>query len=401
MEAKLADTVHYTLQEIEAKESENENLRNEFSKLREAKADSEANITRLTGRVHELEESLAETVPRSKFESSQSETKTLREELSKLRDDKAQSKASMIRITGRVHELEAELAETIPRTELEDLKVTLEAKINDLETRLSGSVPKEEADNLQARLRDLASKLAESIPRREADLLRGNIEELEKKLARSKSEADALRIDLAQLHDRLTESIPKAESEARVNELETKLAGARRKLEVVRSMAEGIEGQLTQSSTKIDELQSKLSMSVDRTELNARQVENEKLHNELSKLSGDEAQSEARIERIGNNVANIVQDTSPSKTGESETRTHAPHGKRILSSARGYMGDRLAPSLRTVLALVIGKEKTAKSHLIALLRRERHSIAKEDSNSAVALLSRNKKSLQDTERVGA
>jgi hypothetical protein len=50
---------------------------------------------------------------------------------------------------------------------------------------------------------------------------------------------------------------------------------------------------------------------------------------------------------------------------------------------------------------VISKEKTAKSHLKDLLHREPDSIAKEDSNSAAALLSRNKKSLQDTERVGA
>lgn len=42
----------------------------------------------------------------------------------------------------------------------------MEAKIDDLEAGLAGSVPKEKADTLRARMEELESKLAESVPRR-------------------------------------------------------------------------------------------------------------------------------------------------------------------------------------------------------------------------------------------
>lgn len=61
--------------------------------------------------------------------------------------------------------------------------------------------------------------------------LRGKI----KKLEASKSEADSLRADVSRLQYRLAESIPKAESEVKVNELETKLSAARRDLEVAKT----------------------------------------------------------------------------------------------------------------------------------------------------------------------
>lgn len=91
---------------------------------------------------------------------------------------------------------------------------------------------------MQERVRELEAKLAESIPRAEAERLSAEIEELQKKLEASKSEADSLRADVSRLQYRLAESIPKAESEAKVNELETKLSAARRDLEVANSTIE-------------------------------------------------------------------------------------------------------------------------------------------------------------------
>jgi len=151
------------------------------------------------------------------------------------------------RLKTRVRNLQSKLAESVPKTELEALRATLEAKIGDLEAKLGRYVPKEEVDTLRARLRELESKQAESIPRREAEAklesasskLRGEIEELERNLTGSKSEADSLRADLAQSQDRLAKSIPKAESESKVNELETKLSDTRRDLEVAKTTIEG------------------------------------------------------------------------------------------------------------------------------------------------------------------
>jgi len=134
LEAKLVDTVPRA--ELEVKASENETLRNEFSKLKESKIASEANITRLTKRLSELEGRLTESVPRSEFESNQYETKTLRQELSKLRDEKAQSETIITHLTGRVHELEAKDSETenlrSELSKLRDDKAQLDARIEKL-----------------------------------------------------------------------------------------------------------------------------------------------------------------------------------------------------------------------------------------------------------------------------
>jgi exonuclease VII large subunit len=89
------------------------------------------------------------------------------------------------RLKTRVRNLKSNPAESVPKTELDSLRATLEAK-------LTRSVPKEEADALQARLKEMESKLGESIPRREAEAqlestrseLRREIEELERRLNR-------------------------------------------------------------------------------------------------------------------------------------------------------------------------------------------------------------------------
>ena len=114
--------------------------------------------------------------------------------------------------------------ESVPRTELDSLKATLEARIGDLEAKLAVSVPRREVDTLRVKLRQLESLLAASIPRREA-----------------KAEADSLRARIALLQDNLAELVPKAELEDKVNELAT-----------ANEAIEDLRGQLSQSSAKID-----------------------------------------------------------------------------------------------------------------------------------------------------
>lgn len=275
-------------------------------------------------------------------------------------------------------EADRKLAESVPKPELE-------AKIGDLQTRLAGSVPKEEADTLRARLRELESilavsipsreakaeletatrklreeieqlkeklaaphprvkaqaellskiakleaKLAESVPRGEVERLHAEIAELEKKLAASKFEGDSLRMKVEQLQDRLTESVSKAESEARVNELEAKLSVERRETEVARKTIEDLQGQLSESSAKIDELQGKLSDSLPRTELETTKTELEsKIVNLEAKLALSVPKNEVDELRSGVSVASRPAQTLPENDGPSKSCPICEHGNRV------------------------------------------------------------------------
>ena len=123
-------------------------------------------------------------------------------------------------------------------TELESLRASLVAQIDDLEAKLAECMSRQEVDTLHVRLRRLESLLAESIPRREA-----------------KAETDSLRAEVAKLQDRLAGSVPKGELKGKVDELE-----------IARKTIEDLGGQVSRSSAKIEELQRKLSDSVPRTE---------------------------------------------------------------------------------------------------------------------------------------
>ena len=172
----------------------------------------------------------------------------------------------------RVRNLENKLAESVPKTELELLRASVEANFGDLEAKLRQSAPKEEADSLRVRLEELESRLAESIPKRDAQAelesvksaLRGEVEGLESKLAGSNSGVDSIRADLAQLRAGLAEFASKAEWEAKGKELETKLSDATRDLEVARATMADLEKKFSQSSAKIDELQVQVSSSAPR-----------------------------------------------------------------------------------------------------------------------------------------
>ena len=85
------------------------------------------------------------------------------------------------RLKTRVRNLKSELAESVPRTELESLRSTLEDKVSDLEARLAQSIPKTEAESLKEKAAGLESRLAEAERQLEAAKVR--INELETKLA--------------------------------------------------------------------------------------------------------------------------------------------------------------------------------------------------------------------------
>jgi len=62
------------------------------------------------------------------------------------------------RLEQRVRELEAKLADSVPKTELETIRSNLQSKIAELQSRLSESVPKTKLDatktDLQTRITD-------------------------------------------------------------------------------------------------------------------------------------------------------------------------------------------------------------------------------------------------------
>jgi DNA repair exonuclease SbcCD ATPase subunit len=215
-------------------------------------------------------------------------------------------------LRARLRELESILAGSISRreaeAELETASSKLRGEIKQLKEKLAASLPKVEANAAKAELIDkvskLEAKLAESIPRGEAQRLRAEIEELEKKLATSKSEGESLRAKVAQFQDTLTMSVPKADSEAKVNELEAKLSVERREIEVARKTIRDLQEQLSQSSARIDELQGKLSDSIPRTEVETTKRELEtKIVGLEAKLAPLVAKSEVDELRTGVPVA--------------------------------------------------------------------------------------------------
>ena len=187
-------------------------------------------------------------------------------------------------------------AESVPKTELETLRASLVAQIDDLEAKLAECMSRQEVDTLHVRLRRLESLLAESVPRREA-----------------KAEADSLRAETAKLQDMLAGSVPKGELEAKVGELE-----------IARKTIEDLGGQVSRSSAKIEELQRKLSDAVPRTEL-------ETIKNQLqSNIADPEAKLAVSIPR--------------SETEEQRIRT--PNASRPVRASSQQTGSPRCPACK-------------------------------------------------------
>ena len=94
------------------------------------------------------------------------------------------------RLKTKVQNLASKLAESVPKTELESLRSTLESSVRDLEARLAQSIPKTEAESLKEKVAGLESRLSEA--ERELEAARVRIKELETKPPAEKpSEATA------------------------------------------------------------------------------------------------------------------------------------------------------------------------------------------------------------------
>ena len=97
----------------------------------------------------------------------------------------------------RIKELEEKLADSIPKVEFETVKSKLESEVSDLQLRLSNATPKtvsepEGSGISAAEIQEPTPELSKSPPESESHW-ESRIEELQQALTESKREADALR----------------------------------------------------------------------------------------------------------------------------------------------------------------------------------------------------------------
>jgi chromosome segregation ATPase len=223
------------VKELEAKLAESIPIAQAEGQLKRARA-------RLRRKVKRLEEQLAESVPRSEAEfrirDLESRIKTLQDRLAESLP-KAEAEAAKAELQGKNVKLEAELAESVPRDEADQIR----AEVEELEKELAAS--KSEADSLHEQLAQLQARLADSVPkaeletkvselgttlwraRRDLELVKANIKDLEA----LKGELQSKVVDL---ETELAASVPRTEADAlvgRANRLEAALSETREKLD--------------------------------------------------------------------------------------------------------------------------------------------------------------------------
>lgn len=149
----------------------------------------------------------------------------------------------------RVRNLESKLSGSVPRGEVEVLKGSLGAKVSELQAQLERSVPRSEADSLRARAAELELRLAESVPKARLDEAGRRVNELEARgrtIEARNGELESRERDLrSKIQDlQLGESSHAREVEAlkeRITEAERNLAGCAAELEAARARAKQVE----------------------------------------------------------------------------------------------------------------------------------------------------------------
>ncbi len=150
----------------------------------------------------------------------------------------------------------------------------------------------------------------------------------------------------------------------RIRDLESKLSASvpRSELDAVTSEAQVRIGKLT---GRVRELEAKLAETIPRTELEAKQFETERLLNELAKLRDDKAQSEANMEKLANEGA-MTQGATVSRSLELALPLDHESPDRSNLNMKG----RLAPLVKSMLGYIRVKELWLENYLKDSLRRE-------------------------------
>ncbi|MDG7020745.1 MAG: hypothetical protein JRN23_02295 [Nitrososphaerota archaeon] len=128
------------------------------------------------------------------------------------------------RLRTRVKNLESKLSGSVPRGELEALKRDLDAQVSALREELAASVPRTEADALRARIGELEERLAGSVPK-------GQLEKANRKV----DDLEARNQELAARNGELEPQV--GDLRSRIKSLETGEASQAREIEAVKGRA--------------------------------------------------------------------------------------------------------------------------------------------------------------------
>ena len=221
LEAKLGqsepneevDSLRARLEELESRLSESIPKREAEAELERVKSDlhgkvqklemelsgSKSTVDSIRTQVGRLKKRLGASIPKAE---SEARVKELESELSEARRDLEVTKATIEDFAGKfsqssakIDELELKLSNSVPRAELETIKEEAESKITKLESELAVSVPRIEADALSKKANGLEAALDEM--REKLNSAEARNRDLELRLAPSRSEIGVLKEELA------------------------------------------------------------------------------------------------------------------------------------------------------------------------------------------------------------
>ncbi len=154
----------------------------------------------------------------------------------------------------KIHELQNELSKSVPRDDLEAVKAQLELKNANLEEKLSASVPKSEADELRNTITELETKLSRFVPKSEQEAFRENASRLEAMLAETREKLTLTEANRRDLESKLTQSVSRTEletakvtAEARISELQTPLSESNSEADALREKIAALEPRVTEN----------------------------------------------------------------------------------------------------------------------------------------------------------
>jgi hypothetical protein len=188
---------------------------------------------------------------------------------------------------------------------------------------------------LMERTESLETRLSLSVPQSKPDLTHADSTRLTGKV-REKSE--------------LAEAVPRTE------------------LEIKESEAENLRKDIDNLRERVRDLEAQLVKSVARTRLEAEQSETENLRTELSRLKDDKARSEARIQKLSDDLAKALHSPPFSKLVESEVHPQTV-GENLRDLTRSYPGGQREPASKRPKSDLIHRAKSLRDYLSSRIPR--------------------------------
>jgi chromosome segregation ATPase len=158
----------------------------------------------------------------------------------------------LLQSSAKVDELQVKLSNSVPRAELETTRSELQSRITDLEGKLASSVPRTEADELRARVAQLQEELSGSVSKTEADALGKKANDLEAALTETSGRLSSAETRIRELESKLAESISKADAEARIAELQARLSESKNGLDALKEKLAGLESRTAEAERDLE-----------------------------------------------------------------------------------------------------------------------------------------------------